>query len=303
MAADLASGVTAVVEFGEVAVESLATHAEWITAAFQPNGLRFTPAYLRWVASNPAGSRACVIRMTSRDQTIGLLAAVPRAFVYAGVRLVGHVVSFVAVHPEHRGKGVSSDLYSAIVESIRGETAGVLVWGRAGSAGERAFRRGFATAGWQESQLGTQRGWASLLGRLRSDGPPTGTAAVDSPSSLTDELGSYASADPRLVHLTGAGTRLLREELMTPNGPQPYFVVEGLPEHGDAALLRHELELLHDTVSPPARQLLLPSVPYWVESAAPALGLRRIPGVAYVPWWYTPDTIAERPSWTSCAVV
>jgi hypothetical protein len=83
-----------------------------------PHGLLFPWLYLR----NPEGKARVWVAVES-EQIVGMAAAFPRRFYWAGEQTRGYVLGDFCIHPRHRSLGAALALQRACMEGLSGEDA------------------------------------------------------------------------------------------------------------------------------------------------------------------------------------
>ena len=70
------------------------------------------------------------------------------------------LVSFVAVHPDFRNRGIAAGLYRTLLAAIAAARLPVVTFAQAGAAGQRAIERAYPEAGFELRSLGSYPGFA-----------------------------------------------------------------------------------------------------------------------------------------------
>ena len=122
--------------------------------AWLPPALKYTPEYLRWQLSFPSGIPTPVAAAYDGSRPVGFAAATARRFETCGCGLDAAVVSFVAVRPAWRGRGVAAGLYSVLLKALHESDVPVVTFAITGSSGERAIARAYPEAGFAIQPLG-----------------------------------------------------------------------------------------------------------------------------------------------------
>jgi ribosomal protein S18 acetylase RimI-like enzyme len=80
--------------------------------------LHYTPDYLRWQLGFPGAPGQCVL---ARDggEPAGFIGLAPRRFRFRGAETDGYVLSFVAVRPAYRRRGLAGELYAELLSGLR----------------------------------------------------------------------------------------------------------------------------------------------------------------------------------------
>jgi GNAT superfamily N-acetyltransferase len=133
-----------------------------LTAAWPPPALHYTPEYLQWQMSFPGPAAA--------PAAAAFVDSVPAGFAGSTHRRLRHgpdvfdvlLVSFVAVHPDFRNRGIASGLYRTLLAAIATTGLPVLTFAQAGSAGQRAIERAYPEAGFELRLLGSYPSFACM---------------------------------------------------------------------------------------------------------------------------------------------
>src|SRR5687767_1037726 len=85
--------------------------------------LHYSADYLSWQFSFPGQlpNRAAVAFID--DRAVGCVAVTSRTFALGGAPFSAYVLSFVAVDPIARGRGLAAQMYSRLLDTITAETA------------------------------------------------------------------------------------------------------------------------------------------------------------------------------------
>ncbi len=274
---------------GPVRIASKA--AALITAAFPVPSLEMTSAYLEWLlgtelSGSPPTRAAAAF---DRDRLVGFAAAMPRPLALADTQEWGYVVSFVAVHPDFRGIGLSHELYRTLLEPIASERCPVLTFAVAESAGAQAIRSAYPRAGFVGTELEPLSAWGALRGRQRERVEPLQVAEAptlvlhDSP-----DVGRHLDADPRGSVALADGARATAAWRTTAAGRQPTILLEMLPSSLEADAINSAVGAAFTAFPEHGRQLSVPGIFRDAAGVAARAGLRRMPGVPYRSWiWAT----------------
>jgi hypothetical protein len=85
---------------------------------------------------------------------IGFAGLTPRRIRFNHRPAAAYVLSFVAVHPVCRGRGLAAGLYAALLDAVRGTELPVIGFALLGSAGQRTLLRAYEAAGLHWRPLG-----------------------------------------------------------------------------------------------------------------------------------------------------
>jgi len=208
------------IEYKLVAGPEFAPQASAILmAAWPPPSLHYTPEYLQWQMSFPGPAAA--------PAAAAFVDSVPAGFAGSTHRRLRHgpevidvlLVSFVAVHPDFRNRGIAAGLYRTLLAAIAAARLPVITFAQAGAAGQRAIERAYPEAGFELRAWGSYPGFACAPRAAHEarweweetpalDGHPV-AAAVDACAADRSLLWSAPSAaqwrhyrqDPRPRHL------------------------------------------------------------------------------------------------------
>ena len=131
-----------------------------LTAAWPAPSLHYTPAYLRWQMSFPGPGPAPAAAAFVDSNPAGFAASTHRRLRHGSEVIDVLLVSFVAVHPDFRNRGIAADLYRTLLAAIAATRLPVITFAQAGSAGQRAIERAYPEAGFQLRPLGVYPGFA-----------------------------------------------------------------------------------------------------------------------------------------------
>lgn len=149
------------IEFHLVSGPQFAPQASAIlTAAWPAPALHYTPAYLRWQMSFPGLGPAPAAAAFVDSNPAGFAASTHRRLRHGSEVIDVLLVSFVAVHPDFRNRGIAAGLYRTLLAAIVATRLPVITFAQAGSAGQRAIERAYPQAGFQLRSLGSYPGFA-----------------------------------------------------------------------------------------------------------------------------------------------
>ncbi len=264
--------------------------AALIAAAFPVPSLEMTGDYLTWLlgAEWTGSPRALAATAFDRDVLVGFAAAVPRPLEFAGTPEWGYVVSFVAVHPDFRGAGLSRELYRALLEPIAAAKVPVLTFAVAESAGAHAITVAYPRAGFVGTELAPLSAWGALRGRGRDRVSPV--PVPDAPTlslQASPEVDRYLDADPRGSVRLASGARATAAWRSTTAGRQPTVLLELLPSSLEAHAINSSVAAAFRAFPEHGRQLSVPGIFPDAADAAAEAGLRRMPGPPYRSWIWT----------------
>ena len=131
-----------------------------LTAAWPAPALHYTSAYLRWQMSFPGPGPAPAAAAFVDSNPAGFAASTHRRLRLGSEVIDVLLVSFVAVHPDFRNRGIAAGLYRTLLAAIVATRLPVITFAQAGSAGQRAIERAYPEAGFQLRPLGAYPGFA-----------------------------------------------------------------------------------------------------------------------------------------------
>jgi GNAT superfamily N-acetyltransferase len=133
-----------------------------LSAAWPAPALHYTPEYLRWQLSFPGPLPAPAAAAFVDSIPAGFAASTHRRLRHGRELIDVLVVSFVAVHPDFRNRGLAAGLYRTLLEAIAGMRLPVVTFAQAGSAGQRAIERAYPDAGFHLQSLGSYPAFACV---------------------------------------------------------------------------------------------------------------------------------------------
>jgi GNAT superfamily N-acetyltransferase len=149
------------IEFQLVPGPQFASQASAIlTAAWPAPALHYTPEYLRWQMSFPGPGPAPAAAAFVDSNPAGFAASTHRRLRHGSEIIDVLLVSFVAVHPDFRSRGIAAGLYRTLLPAIAATRLPVVTYAQPGSAGQRAIERAYPEAGFQLRSLGSYPGFA-----------------------------------------------------------------------------------------------------------------------------------------------
>ncbi len=131
-----------------------------LTAAWPAPALHYTPEYLRWQLSFPGPVTAPAVAAFVDSNPAGFAGSTHRRLRHASEVIDVLLVSFVAVHPDFRNRGIAAGLYRTLLAAIAATRLPVITFAQAGSAGQRAIERAYPEAGFGLLSLGSYPGFA-----------------------------------------------------------------------------------------------------------------------------------------------
>jgi GNAT superfamily N-acetyltransferase len=131
-----------------------------LTAAWPAPALHYTPEYLRWQTSFPGPVAAPAVAAFVDSNPAGFAGSTHRRLRHGPEVIDVLLVSFVAVHPDFRNRGIATGLYRTLLAAIAAARLPVITFAQAGSAGQKAIERAYPEAGFELQSLGSYPGFA-----------------------------------------------------------------------------------------------------------------------------------------------
>jgi GNAT superfamily N-acetyltransferase len=158
-----------------------------LSEAWAPPAICYTADYLKWQLGFPGPSSLRAVVAFDGNEPAGFAGASWRRMRCGQAVSDVALVSFVAVRPYCRGRGIAAGLYRRLLSFIREIGAPVITFAIAGSAGEAILLRSYAEAGFRVRSLGAYPKYACLAG---NEIPPTneGVELTVRPDDLLEAL-------------------------------------------------------------------------------------------------------------------
>ena len=131
-----------------------------LTAAWSAPALHYTPEYLHWQMSFPGPAEAPAVAAFVDSSPAGFAGSTHRRLRYGPEIVDVLLVSFVAVHPDFRNRGIAAGLYRTLLAAIAAARLPVITFAQAGSAGQKALERAYVNAGFELRSLGSYPAFA-----------------------------------------------------------------------------------------------------------------------------------------------
>ena len=131
-----------------------------LTAAWAAPALHYTPEYLRWQMSFPGPVAAPAVAAFVDSVPAGFAGSTHRRLRHGPEVVDVLLVSFVAVHPDFRSRGIAAGLYRTLLAAIAATRLPVITFAQPGSAGQRAIEKAYPEAGFELRSLGSYPGFA-----------------------------------------------------------------------------------------------------------------------------------------------
>lgn len=172
--------------------------ARLLTAAWgHASALEYSAAYLDWQFRFPApeSNAPLAVAAESDGECIGFCGATPRRVRLGGQTRFVPAVSFVAVHPDWSGKGISAALYEELLGRLTDRGSAVLTYGQPGTAGNHLIEKAYPANGYQLHSIGEY----SVYGCMPRPGVGAEwkvAQAAGLPEQIDEEAGNWAWSDP-----------------------------------------------------------------------------------------------------------
>jgi GNAT superfamily N-acetyltransferase len=200
------------IEFRLVDGVSFAEEASRLLIAAWPiPALDYSPAYLRWQLAFPGPRAAPAVAAFVGSTPVGIAASSNRRLRVNSAFHDVLVVSFVAVDPAHRNKGIAGGLYRTLLDAVKNIDAPLITFGRENSSGQRAIERAYPASGLPLRAFGSYIPYATMPRSssgtdewTRADAVPPEVLSPVARSAPTVEQYAHYRNDPRprelLVH-------------------------------------------------------------------------------------------------------
>ena len=205
--------------------------------AWTAPGIRYTPEYVRWQLAFPALGPLPSIAAFDGSAPVGFAGITSRRLRHGNRRWHAGILSFVAVRPGWRNRGVAAGLYRELLAAVRNSGADILT-GIPSSGGDRTLRRAYPEAGFAMRELGTYVNYGFLA---RGAAPPSEWTAEVAP-----DLRPLAGIIDRCARNTGMiwsdpDEAQWRHYFADPRPRQAVLIYRGEETAGAAWVVRGEL--------------------------------------------------------------
>lgn len=167
--------------------------------SWPPPSIHYTPEYMRWQLSFPSSVPAPAIVALDGDTPVGFCSVTPRRFRASTHSWDSGIVSFVAVRPGWRGRGLSLALYHELCGAIKQMGAPILTFGVEGSIGLKVLLQAYTTAGFQALPLGGYPSYVCLAGANAPEPGDWVAERVSQPDALNVFGEASAGEDSRVI--------------------------------------------------------------------------------------------------------
>lgn len=297
-----------------------------LRAVWAPPTLVYSDSFLAWQFGFPGNIPPLAGAAHAEDGTlVGFAAVTPRRMRLGEWAGTVAALSYVAVAPEHRGRGVAAAVYSVLLDAIAATGAPVLTFGEPGTGGERALLSAYRTAGYRAHRMGACPAFAGLVVREVSEPAatpvsmlaPIASRAIGAPDILwaepdAAELEHYLR-DPRprrtlSVGETDATALGVAAEMLTARGTETSVLLEQVRCTEDAGSDLRALTVQAASLGTTERVVVsIPNLAGIDPAAARAAGLRRM-ATRFNAYWCTRPGVhmmhdAELPSGTNSEII
>ena len=232
--------------------------SEILRAAWLPPSLYYSPEYVRWQFTFPGPPATAAIAFLG-GRPVGCAAVTPRRLRSGGFSINTQVLSFVAVVPDARGRGVAQAVYAALLEQLR-DAAPLLAFSEINSPGGRLLAGALSKAGFVTHRLAPCRavGYRPRPGQeparleaVEIDDDRIVRALIDNAASRsvlwndpTAEQWAHYRADPRRRYTVGvfdatgaaaAAAMVVITEMQTSAGVEDVPMLESIWSASDSA--------------------------------------------------------------------
>ena len=160
-----------------------------LRAAWRPPCLHYTSSYLHWQFGFPGPPKAEIAIASIDGAPVGCIGVTPRRFL-RDKPVVGYVLSFVAVDPTARGRGIAAAMYRALLEKIS-STYPIVAFAEPNSQGERLLIGEFDRAQYRHRSFGPCRAAGYIPNAIHSN---IASSCIATPTSDYDEFSAALAA-------------------------------------------------------------------------------------------------------------
>jgi GNAT superfamily N-acetyltransferase len=137
-----------------------------LSEAWDPPALAYTTEYLAWQFAFPADLAAVGVIARDAGHAIGFAAAIPRRVRFRETTISAYVVSFVAVRPMWRGRGIARELYAVLLGKLRKASTIVVTFVNSGTPAQSILESAYGTAGFVMRRLSACIGYGYIGERV-----------------------------------------------------------------------------------------------------------------------------------------
>lgn len=151
---------------------------EVLRAAWKLPSLHYSADYLRWQFTFPGEVSAKTALAFDGNGAIGCIAVTPRRFLLARAPITAYVLSFLAVDPAARGRGLAAKLYATLIDTIPHDTP-VIAFAEPDGIGETLLLRSLGLASFHHKRLRPCRAAAYLPRSIPGPSLTSTTESID----------------------------------------------------------------------------------------------------------------------------
>lgn len=199
--------------------------------------LHYTADYLRWQLGFPGTPAPCVLAREGGEPA-GFIGLAPRRFRFRGAETDGYVLSFVAVRPAFRGRGLAGELYAELLGGLRatGLPSAVFIEAHAPAA-RHVLLKAVERLGFQVKPLGQHVNYG-FLARAKAALP---AATVVEAERVEDALDPIAACGARDTLWSAPGRAQLEHALRDPRPRKLLLIQDGGRTVGAALVFLAEI--------------------------------------------------------------
>jgi GNAT superfamily N-acetyltransferase len=274
--------------------------------AWRPPCLDYSPEYVAWQIGFPGAVPAVAVAASDGDEPVGCAALLPRRVRFRGHNYDIFILTFVAVRPGWRGRGIGPSVYAALLDAARAGGPPIVVFVEPSSAGRRLLLESLDAARLAARPLGTYHAHAGMAGPQPAGGEPgcvttrdrseyrRAASESDDRTTLcadpTDEQLDHYLSDPRgrelVVGSAAAGggrwaAMVVSAEVVAAGGPERRILIDSIAGLDPSADFLRGLVRIQGG-RPGSRgpvAVTAPNVHGIDPTTLRAAGLRRIPSV------------------------
>ena len=150
---------------GSLAAEASAL----LRLAWKTPALHYSPEYLAWQLSFPGPWPAPGAAAFEGSTLVGFAASTHRRIQSGERSIEASLVSFVAVHPDHRNQGITGRLYAILLAALVERDSEIIMFALAESLGQRGVLSSYPKAGYTLRSLGSYPQYGCVVRRAASD--------------------------------------------------------------------------------------------------------------------------------------
>jgi hypothetical protein len=237
--------------------------SQLLAAAWRPPALHYSPEYLSWQLSFPGpGGPPPAAAAFEGSRMVGFAASIHRRLRQGADLVNALVVTFVAVDPAFRNRGVATGLYDLLLKTIQEWRMPIVTFAIPGSGGERAIQSAYARVGLELTPFGEYPHFACLAAQPGENPEWIAAGAGEVPAALRAAIAACA-ADPGQPWSDPSDAQI-DHYLQDPRGRR--LLVRRAPDSIASAAWALPVEF----VSPAGVQSALTLESIWIPRTAPA---------------------------------